>query len=63
MRPRATSQSQRARRALSHEAMKRAHRRCDLIRLAPEDQPPAAAPRTVEATAQADEPAATPPHR
>jgi len=39
MRHRATPQSQRARRTLSHEAIKRSHRRGDLIRLAPEELP------------------------
>jgi hypothetical protein len=62
MRPRATSQSQRARRALNHEAMKRSHRRCDMIRLAPEDPSPASSPRTAEETTQADELAVNPPH-
>lgn len=40
------SQAQRARRFLSQEALKRSHRRCDLIRVVPEEQPVSGAPRT-----------------
>ncbi len=39
-------QNQRTRRTLNQQAMQRSHRRCDLIRLTPEDessQPPQAA--------------------
>ncbi len=32
------SQAQRARRFLNQEALKRAHRRCDLIRVIPEEE-------------------------
>ena len=62
MRPRATSQSQRARRTLSQEAMKRSHRRCDLIRLATEDEPAAPPPQSAGAAEQPDQLAVTPPH-
>lgn len=53
MRYRATSQSQRARRALSQEAVKRSHRRCDLIRLVPENEP-ATSPSDAADTDQAE---------
>ena len=39
MRYRAILQAQRSRRNLNQQAMQRAHRRCDLIRLAPEEEP------------------------
>lgn len=55
MRHRATLQSQRARRALNQEAMKRSHRRCDLIRLAPEDEPVASSPPSTDEAEQTDE--------
>ena len=41
MRYRAILQAQRSRRNLSQQAMQRAPRRCDLIRLAPEEEPAA----------------------
>ena len=41
MRYRAILQAQRSRRNLSQQALQRAHRRCDLIRLAPEEEPAA----------------------
>lgn len=62
MRHRATLQSQRARRALSQEAVRRSHRRCDLIRLAPEDEPVAASPPSTDEAEQTDEPMAVLPH-
>ncbi|HRD67234.1 MAG TPA: hypothetical protein PKY50_13900 [Candidatus Competibacter sp.] len=62
MRHRATLQSQRARRALSQEAMKRSHRRCDLIRLTPEDESGISTPRSTDEVEQTDEPMAVVPH-
>lgn len=50
MRHRAALPAQRTRRFLRQEALKRSHRRCDLIRLAPEDEPTASPSRAVEAT-------------
>ena len=61
MRYRAVSQSQRARRTLSQEAMKRSHRRCDLIRLTPEDEPAPLPPRSAGSAEQPDESAVRPP--
>ena len=40
MRHRAAMPAQRTRRFLRQEALKRSHRRCDLIRLAPEEPTP-----------------------
>ena len=54
MRHRANSQSQRARRSLSHEAIKRSHRRGDLIRLAPDEPPALSSLSGSETEAQAD---------
>jgi hypothetical protein len=54
-------QAQRARRLLNQEAVKRSHRRGDLIRLTPEDEPTASTPHSVDDPEQADEPALTPP--
>ena len=42
MRYRATLQAQRSRRNLNQQALQRSHRRCDLIRLAPEGDAEAA---------------------
>lgn len=47
-------QAQRVRRTLNQEAMKRSHRRCDLIRLTPEDESAASLPQPVNATEQTD---------
>lgn len=55
MRHRAISQSQRARRTLSQEAVKRSHRRCDLIRLVPENESTASPSRAVD-EAESDDP-------
>jgi hypothetical protein len=57
MRHRTTSQSQRARRALSQEAVKRSHRRCDLIRLVPENESTVFPSRAVD-EAESDDPSA-----
>ena len=46
MRHRAAMPAQRTRRFLRQEALKRSHRRCDLIRIAPEDESTASPPRT-----------------
>ncbi len=45
------SQAQRARRFLSQEALKRSHRRCDLIRVVPEEESVSGAPRTGDESA------------
>ena len=62
MRHYAGSQTQRTRRALGQEAMKRSHRRCDLIRLASDDEPAKSAPPSVDESEQTDERATTSPH-
>lgn len=49
MRHRAAMPAQRIRRILSQEALKRSHRRYDLIRLAPEDEPAASSPHSASA--------------
>jgi hypothetical protein len=57
MRHRAALPAQRTRRFLRQEALKRSHRRCDLIRLAPEDEPTICSPRAasaVEPTSESD---------
>lgn len=59
MRHRAAMPAQRTRRILSQEALKRSHRRCDLIRLAPEDEPAASSPRSANAAEPSDESALT----
>ena len=59
MRHRAAMPAQRTRRFLRQEALKRSHRRCDLIRLTPEDEPAASPPRTVNLVEPASEPAVT----
>jgi hypothetical protein len=61
MRHRAASQTQRTRRFLSQEAMKRSHRRCDLIRLAPEDELPASSPRSTNEAEPTEKPTVTRP--
>ncbi len=61
MRYRATSQSQRARRALSQEAVKRSHRRCDLIRLVPENESMATPSCAVDTAERIDASAPTAP--
>lgn len=62
MRRHAGSQTQRTRRALGQEAMKRSHRRCDLIRFAPEEEPAKSAPPSVDESEQTDERAPISPH-
>ncbi|MEI2771730.1 MAG: hypothetical protein ABTR54_18145 [Candidatus Competibacter sp.] len=62
MRYRTTSQSQRARRVLNHEALKRSHRRSDLIRLATEEPPVATSPAVIDATTQDDSSSVATPH-
>ena len=52
MRHRAASQTQRTRRLLSQEALKRSHRRCELIRLIPEDEPKTSPPCSVDEAEQ-----------
>ena len=47
MRHRAALPAQRTRRFLRQEALKRSHRRCDLIRIVPEDEPTASPPRVI----------------
>ncbi|MDG4550930.1 MAG: hypothetical protein P9F19_16525 [Candidatus Contendobacter sp.] len=59
MRYRATSQSQRARRTLSQEAVKRSHRRCDLIRLVPENESATSSSRAVDTVEPIDAPIPT----
>ena len=59
MRHRAAMPAQRTRRILSQEALKRSHRRCDLIRLAPEDEPAASSPHSANAAEPSDESALT----
>jgi hypothetical protein len=61
MRHRAASQTQRTRRFLSQEAMKRSHRRGDLIRLAPDDEPTASSPHSANEVEPTDEPVVTRP--
>jgi hypothetical protein len=61
MRHRAAWQTQRTRRLLSQEALKRSHRRCDLIRLVPEDEPAASLPHAAHEVEPADEPVVTRP--
>jgi hypothetical protein len=56
MRHRAASQSQRARRTLSQEALKRSHRRGELIRLLPEDEAATSPSHPVDETEPTDEP-------
>lgn len=51
-------QNQRARLALNQAAMKRSHRRCDLIRLAPEEEPAQLASNAASEDEQNDEPEA-----
>jgi len=51
------SQAQRARRFLSQEALKRSHRRCDLIRVTPEEDSASAVLRGGEETAPPSPPA------
>lgn len=57
MRHRAAMPAQRTRRILSQEALKRSHRRCDLIRLAPEDEPAASQPCSANVAEPTGEPA------
>ena len=52
-------QAQRARRTLSQEAVKRSHRRCELIRLAPEDEPTPSSPHSASTAEPTDESALT----
>ena len=52
------SQAQRARRFLSQEALKRSHRRCDLIRVIPEEEPASSGLPDAEETAPPSRPAA-----
>ncbi len=59
MRYRATLPAQRTRRFLQQEALKRSHRRCDLIRLAPEDESTVSSPRDVNPVELASEPITT----
>ena len=47
MRHRAAMPAQRTRRFLRQEALKRSHRRCDLIRIVPEDEATAPPPRII----------------
>ncbi|KAB2936166.1 MAG: hypothetical protein F9K25_01520 [Candidatus Contendobacter sp.] len=54
MRHRAALPAQRIRRFLSQEALKRSHRRCDLIRIAPEDESTASSSHAVDAAELAD---------
>ena len=61
MRHRAALPAQRTRRFLSQEALKRSHRRCDLIRLAPEDEPAASPSGSANAVEPTDEPDVTQP--
>ncbi|MFO1424743.1 MAG: hypothetical protein U1F70_14050 [Candidatus Competibacteraceae bacterium] len=61
MRYRATPQSQRARRVLSQEAVKRSHRRCDLIRLVPENESATFPPDAVNEVERIDAPTPTSP--
>ena len=55
MKYRAASQSQHARRHLRQEAMKRSHRRCDLIRLAPDESAPIQSPQPIDEERFTDE--------
>ena len=55
MRHRAALPAQRTRRFLRQEALKRSHRRCDLIRLAPEDEPATSSPLSASAAEPARE--------
>ena len=59
MRHRAAMPAQRTRCFLRQEALKRSHRRCDLIRIAPEDESTASPPRAAKPVEPASEPAAT----
>ena len=54
-------QAQRARRTLSQDAVKRSHRRGELIRLLPEEEPAASSPHSVDDVEQTDESALTSP--
>ena len=57
MRHRAALPTQRIRCFLRQEALKRSHRRCDLIRLGPEDEPaasPSGSANAVELTGEPD---------
>lgn len=59
MRHRPASPAQRTRRFLKQEALKRSHRRGELIRLLPEGQPMAFPPHPINDTASTDTPAMT----
>lgn len=59
MRHRAAMPAQRTRRILSQEALKRSHRRCDLIRLTPDAEAAASSPNSANTAEPTGEPAPT----
>lgn len=58
---RPSNQAQRARRLLNQATMQRSHRRCDLIRFAPEDELTTPLPRATDEAEQTDQPSTSPP--
>ena len=55
MRHRAALPAQHTRRLLHQEALKRSHRRCDLIRMTPDDESTVSPARAVEEAESTDE--------